>query len=182
MLARLGATLIDADAISRASTAAGGSAVAAVRSAFGDDFITAEGAMDRDRMRALVFADPSARTRLEAIVHPLVRREIDRRLAGMAPQSVAVLDLPLLAESSAWRERCDLVWVVDCTPETQVARVMARNGWPRAQVETVLQAQASRERRLAIADQVIRNDAVSLTELEAQVSQQWHQLLDRFGL
>jgi dephospho-CoA kinase len=182
MLARLGATLIDADAISRASTAAGGSAVAAVRSAFGDDFITAEGAMDRDRMRALVFADPSARTRLEAIVHPLVRREIDRRLGGMAPQSVAVLDLPLLAESSAWRERCDLVWVVDCTPETQVARVMARNGWPRAQVETVLQAQASRERRLAIADQVICNDAVSLTELEAQVSQQWHQLLDRFGL
>ncbi|MEN9903509.1 MAG: hypothetical protein RLZZ555_74 [Pseudomonadota bacterium] len=182
MLAGLGGTLIDADAISRASTAAGGSAIPAVRAAFGEDFVTAEGAMDRDRMRTLVFADPSAKSRLEAIVHPLVRSEIDRRIASVTASGVAVLDLPLLAESSAWRERCDLVWVVDCAPGTQIARVMARNGWPRAQVEAVLAAQASREQRLAIADGVIRNDGVTLAELEAQVRQQWRQLCDRFGL
>jgi dephospho-CoA kinase len=182
MLGRLGATLIDADAISRASTGPGGSAIAAVRATFGDDFVTADGAMDRDRMRALVFADPSAKARLEAIVHPLVRTEIDRRIASVAAGSVAVLDLPLLAESPAWRQRCDLVWVVDCAPETQVQRVMARNGWPRTQVEAVLAAQASREQRLAIADGVIRNDGISLAELEAQVQLQWRKLSDRFGL
>ena len=182
MLTRLGATLIDADAISRASTAAGGRAIAALRTAFGPEFVAADGAMDRDRMRALVFSDPDAKARLEAIIHPLVRAEIDRRIAGLAPGSVAVLDLPLLAESPAWRERCDLVWVVDCRPETQIRRVMARNGWSRQQVEAVLAAQASREQRLALADEVIDNDGASLAALEAQVRRQWRKLSDRFGL
>ncbi len=182
MLARLGATLIDADAISRASTAAGGSAIAALRGAFGAEFVAADGAMDRDRMRALVFSDPGAKARLEAIIHPLVRAEIDRRIACVAPGSVALLDLPLLAESPAWRERCDLVWVVDCTPETQIRRVVARNGWSRHQVEAVLAAQASREQRLAIADEVIDNDETSIEALETQVRQQWRKLSDRFGL
>ena len=182
MLGRLGATLIDADAISRASTGPGGSAIAAVRATFGDDFVTADGAMDRDRMRALVFSDPGAKARLETIVHPLVRTEIDRRIASVAAGSVAVLDLPLLAESPAWRERCDLVWVVDCTPETQVRRVMARNGWPRAQVEAVLASQATREQRLAIADCVVGNDDATLEELETQVRRHWRELCQRFGL
>jgi dephospho-CoA kinase len=181
LLVELGATLIDADAISRASTAAGGSAIEAVRAAFGDEFITAEQAMDRDRMRARIFADPTARTQLEAIIHPIVRAEIDQQLAAL-PHGVAVLDLPLLAESSAWRERCDLIWVVDCGPETQIRRVMQRNGWPRSQVEAVLAAQASREQRLAIADCVIDNEGVTLAELGVQVRQQWQQLSQRFGL
>lgn len=181
LLVELGATLIDADAISRASTAAGGSAIEAVRAAFGDEFITADQAMDRDRMRARIFADPTARAQLEAIIHPIVRAEIDQQLAAL-PRGVAVLDLPLLAESSAWRERCDLIWVVDCAPETQIRRVMQRNGWPRSQVEAVLAAQASREQRLAIADCVIDNEGVTLDELGAQVRQQWQQLCRRFGL
>ena len=181
LLVELGATLIDADAISRASTAAGGSAIEAVRAAFGDEFITAEQAMDRDRMRARIFADPTARAKLEAIIHPIVRAEIDQQLAAL-PHGVAVLDLPLLAESSAWRERCDLIWVVDCAPETQIRRVMQRNGWPRSQVEAVLAAQASREQRLAIADCVIDNEGVTLAELGVQVRQQWQQLSQRFGL
>lgn len=181
MLGQLGAELIDADAISRASTEPGGSAIEAVRAAFGADFVTPDGAMDRDRMRALVFSDPGAKARLEAIIHPLVRAEIDRRIAGTA-RGVAVLDLPLLAESPAWRERCDLVWVVDCAPETQIRRVMARNGWARAQVDAVLAAQAAREQRLAIADCVIVNDGVTLVELEAQVGQRWSELRERFGL
>ena len=180
MLSRLGAELIDADAISRASTGPGGSAIAAIRSTFGDEFVGADGAMDRDRMRALVFSDATAKARLEAIVHPLVRAAIDRRVA-MA-HGVAVLDLPLLAESPAWRERCDLVWVVDCPHETQIRRVMARNGWAREQVEAVLAAQASREQRLAIADCVINNDCVTLEELEARIGQRWSELCQRFGL
>lgn len=181
LLVEFGATLIDADAISRASTAAGGSAIEAVRAAFGDEFITADQAMDRDRMRARIFADPTARAQLEAIIHPIVRAEIDQQLAAL-PRGVAVLDLPLLAESSAWRERCDLIWVVDCAPETQIRRVMQRNGWPRSQVEAVLAAQASRAQRLAIADCVIDNEGVTLAELGAQVRQQWQQLSQRFGL
>lgn len=181
LLVEFGATLIDADAISRASTAAGGSAIEAVRAAFGGEFITADQAMDRDRMRARIFADPTARAQLEAIIHPIVRAEIDQQLAAL-PRGVAVLDLPLLAESSAWRERCDLIWVVDCAPETQIRRVMQRNGWPRSQVEAVLAAQARREQRLAIADCVINNEGVTLDELGAQVRQQWQQLCRRFGL
>ena len=181
LLVESGAVLIDADAISRASTAAGGSAIEAVRAAFGDEFITAEQAMDRDQMRARIFADPTARAQLEGIIHPIVRAEIDRQLAAL-PGGVAVLDLPLLAESRAWRERCDLIWVVDCEPETQIRRVMQRNGWPRSQVEAVLAAQASREQRLAIADCVIDNEGVTLAELGVQVRQQWQQLSQRFGL
>jgi dephospho-CoA kinase len=168
MLAKLGATVIDADAISRASTAPGGSAIDPIRLAFGSEFIGADGAMDRDRMRALVFADAGAKARLEGIVHPIVRSEIDRRCAAV-DGGVAVLDLPLLVESSAWRERVDTIWVVDCTPETQIRRVMQRNGWPRAQVEAVLAAQATREQRLAIADCRIDNDQASLEQLQAQV-------------
>jgi len=181
MLVELGARLIDADAISRASTAAGGSAVEAVRAAFGPEFVTADQAMDRDRMRALVFADVSAKHKLEQIIHPIVRAEIDRQVNAVG-HGVALLDLPLLAESSAWRERIDVIWVVDCTPETQIRRVMQRNGWPRAQVEAVLAAQASRAQRLAIADGVIDNEHASLAELKAQLADRWTGLQQRFGL
>ena len=181
LLAGLGATVIDADAISRASTAAGGSAIEALRAAFGPDVITAAGALDRDRMRALVFADPQARNRLESIVHPLVRAEIDRQCNALAG-GCAVLDLPLLAESAAWRERVDTVWVVDCQPDTQVQRVMQRNGWPRAQVEAVMAAQASRAQRLAIADTVIDNDGASLAELASAVQQAYAETCRQFGL
>ena len=181
MLRDLGSTVIDADAISRASTAAGGLAIEAIRQAFGDGFIAADGALDRDRMRALVFADASAKARLEAIVHPIIRAEIDRQCDALEG-GLAVLDLPLLAESSAWRERVDTIWVVDCSPETQIRRVMLRNGWPRAQVEAVLAAQATREQRLAIADTRIDNDQATLAELKAQV-QVAHQALQlRFRL
>lgn len=181
LLVKLGAVLIDADAISRASTGAGGSAIETVRAAFGDEFITADQAMDRDRMRSLIFADPAARVQLEHIIHPIVHAEIERQLSAM-PHGVAVLDLPLLAESSAWRARCDLIWVVDCAPETQIRRVIQRNGWPRSQVEAVLAAQASREQRLVIADCVIDNEGKTLDELGTQVRLQWQQLSRRFGL
>jgi len=172
MLAALGAAVVDADAISRASTAAGGMAIEPVRQAFGDDFITPAGALDRDRMRAVVFSDVSAKARLEAIIHPLVRAEIDRRVAACTADAI-VLDLPLLVESAAWRERCDRVWVVDCAPETQIRRVMARNGWPRDQVLAVLAQQANRAQRLAAADVVIDNDGIDLDTLRDRVRAAW---------
>ncbi|MFN4103125.1 MAG: dephospho-CoA kinase [Tepidimonas sp.] len=172
MLAALGATVVDADAISRASTAPGGAAIEQIRQTFGDAFITPAGALDRDRMRVRVFSDADAKAQLEAIIHPLVRAEIDRRIAACTDDAI-VLDLPLLVESAAWRQRCDRVWVVDCAPETQIRRVMARNGWPREQVLAVLAQQASRAQRLCAADVVIDNDDIDLDTLRERVRRAW---------
>lgn len=172
MLAEWGAEVIDADAIARACTAAGGAAIESIRRTFGDAFITAAGAVDRDRMRALVFADARARERLEASVHPIVRTEIAQRVAASSADTV-VLDIPLLVESPGWRQQCDRIWVVDCTAQTQIQRVMARNGWSREQVEAVLAAQATRAQRLAVADVVIDNDDIDLVTLRARVRAAW---------
>ena len=176
-----GAALIDADAISRAATAAGGSAIDALRAEFGSDFITAEGALDRDRMRAHVFAHPAARQTLEAVIHPIVRADIERQYQA-ARSDCVVFDIPLLVESPGWRERLDTVWVVDASPDTQIQRVMQRNGWSRTQVEAVLAAQASRAQRLAVADTVIDNDQVSLDALSRAVTHAYAELRHRFGL
>lgn len=181
LLQQHGAALIDADAVSRAATAAGGSAIEALRAEFGPDFITPDGALDRDRMRAHVFAHPAARQSLEAIVHPIVRADMERQYQA-ANSDCVVFDIPLLVESPGWRERLDTVWVVDASPETQVQRVMQRNGWPRAQVEAVLAAQASRAQRLAVADTVIDNDRVTLEALADTVASAYAELRRRFGL
>ncbi|HSI53700.1 MAG: dephospho-CoA kinase [Ramlibacter sp.] len=180
MLAGLGAAVIDADAISRATTAAGGAAIAAIAGRFGDHFITAEGALDRERMREHAYADPQARKHLEAIVHPLVgeesARQVQAALAGGA--RCIVFDIPLLVESGRWRSQVDQVLVVDCLPQTQVDRVVARSGLKPADVLAIMQAQASREQRLAAADVVIFNDGVSLAQLRDIVVQ----AARRFGL
>jgi len=171
VLAQLGAAVIDADAISRASTAAGGSAIEAIRLRFGADFITAAGALDRERMRELVYAQPQARRDLEAIVHPLVGAETERQTqaALQAGARCIVYDVPLLVESGRWRQRVDRVLVVDCSPATQVARVGARDGLAPAQVEAIIAAQAPRGLRLAAADAVVCNDGITLEQLRQQV-------------
>jgi dephospho-CoA kinase len=170
-LASLGAATIDADAISRATTAAGGAAMPAIAREFGPEFIGQDGAMDRERMRAEVFARPAARQQLEAIIHPLVgaaiRAEGEKALAE--GRRCLVIDIPLLVEGGRWRQALDRVLVVDCLPETQVQRVMARSGLPEAQVRAILAAQAPRAARLAAADMVIFNQGLSLAQLEAQV-------------
>lgn len=172
MLVAGGATLIDADAVSRGLTAAGGLAMPAIAAAFGADVVRPDGALDRDRMRAQVFADASARARLEAIVHPLVQQETTRaaNAAQAAGAPIVVFDIPLLTESGHWRTRLHRVLVVDCSAETQIARVMARNGLPRAQVEAIIAAQASRLHRLAIADAVVFNDGLTLEALTVTVA------------
>jgi dephospho-CoA kinase len=173
MLHELGAAVIDADAISRASTAAGGPAIPAIAERFGPEFIDATGALDRQRMRAHVYAHPDARRELEAIVHPLVRAESDRQVAAAQAQGARciVFDVPLLVESGRWRQQVDRVVVVDCLPVTQVARVQARSGLAAAEVEAIIAAQAPRSLRLAAADAVIFNDGIGLDELRAEVGQ-----------
>ncbi len=177
MLVEQGAALIDADAISRAATAQGGSAIAQIASHFGRDAITVQGAMDRDVMRQRVFADPNAKRELEAIIHPLVGVEAARQSAAAQRAGVAfaVFDIPLLVESRRWRQQLDKVLVVDCEKVTQISRVMAResanSGWTVEAVENVIAQQASRTQRLAAADMVIYNDGLSLDELAEQVRQ-----------
>jgi dephospho-CoA kinase len=151
-----GVEVIDADALAHALTAPGGAAIAAIRAAFGADAIDARGALDRARMRSLAFADPDARGRLEAILHPLIRAESERRRAAAASAYV-ILMIPLLVESGEPRARCDRVLVVDCPEEEQIRRVMVRSNLARAEVESIMAAQASRAARLAHADEVIDN-------------------------
>ena len=171
MLQARGAIIIDADAISRQTTAAGGSAIPAVRAAFGADAIAADGAMDRERMRALVFADPNAKKRLESIVHPLVAQEIEAQFqkAQDSGTRCVVFDIPLLVESGHWKDRLDQVLVVDCAEDTQVARVMARSSMAEAAVRAIIQTQASRAQRLAVADVVISNEGLTLEQLRLEV-------------
>lgn len=180
MLAGHGAAVIDADAISRELTATGGQAIPAILQAFGAEFISAEGALDRHRMRALAFSDPSARRRLEQIIHPLVGLETRRRAQAAVDTGsrCVVFDIPLLVESSHWRPQLDAVLVLDCSTQTQVERVMQRNGLPKAEVEAIVAQQASRRQRLLAADHVICNDGLSLSELDRLV----RQLAPRFGL
>jgi dephospho-CoA kinase len=171
MLADRGAAIIDADAISRGTTAAGGAAMPLIRQAFGPEFLAADGSLDRARMRQQVFQDPQARQRLEAIVHPLVAQETERQAGQAVTQGKRwlVFDIPLLAESSRGRDRFDKVLVVDCSPQTQVQRVMARNGMSEDEVLRIIAAQTSREHRLAIADWVILNDGLDLGTLREAV-------------
>lgn len=177
---RLGARLIDADVLARATTAPGGAAIPKIREVFGPALLSAEGALDRDKMRQLAFTDATARARLEAIVHPLVGAAI----AQAAQQATAdgathlVFDIPLLVESAHWRRNLQQVMVVDCTTETQIQRVMQRNGLSRAEVENIMAAQTSRAQRLRAADVVLFNDGIGLDELALQVQQ----IAKQFGL
>lgn len=179
-LAGNGATLVDADVIARQLTAAGGAAVREIANQFGGRMIDANGALDRDQMRKLAFDDPAARLRLEAIVHPMVAREAMRQAeqADHAGSACIVFDIPLLVESGRWRQQVDRVLVVDCRDATQIARVMARNGWSREAVEKIMAEQASRAQRLAAADLCVYNEGLSLEALGSMVTQ----FAARFGL
>jgi dephospho-CoA kinase len=165
--ARLGATLVDTDLIAHALTAPGGAAIDGVRALFGADCIDSSGAMDRAKVRARVFSESSARKRLEALLHPLIRTESKARVAA-AHGPYVVLVVPLLVESAGYRARVDRVLVVDCPVSMQVARVRARNGLSEAEARRIIAAQASREARLAAADDVIDN-STTLDALRDQV-------------
>jgi dephospho-CoA kinase len=157
MFAERGASIVDTDLIAHSLTAPGGQAMPAIVAEFGAEFADATGALDRARMRQLVFADAGAKARLEAILHPRIR---DGALAAAAAAtgSYVIYAVPLLVESGAWRERVARILVVDCREEVQISRVMARNNLPESQVRAIMAAQASRAQRLAAADDVIENN------------------------
>jgi dephospho-CoA kinase len=171
-----GVAIVDADALAHGLTAPGGAAIPALRAAFGDEVVDASGALDRDRMRRIAFADPGARKRLEAILHPMIRAETDR-LAQSARSPYLILMIPLLVESGDPRERCDRVLVVDCPEAEQIRRVMARSGLARTDVEAIMATQASRANRLAAADDVVDNSGEP-TGIDAQVAMLHRRYLD----
>ena len=167
--ARLGATVVDTDAIARELTEPGGAALAHIKSLFGDAFLAPSGAMDRKRMRAHVFADPAARRALEALLHPMIRTEAERRIAAASGPYVVYV-VPLLIESGNYRDRVDRVLVVDAPVALQLERVRTRSGLAEAEVRAIMAQQVARDARLAAADDVL-NNAGTLDTLRAQVAQ-----------
>lgn len=167
MFEDMGATVIDTDAIAHTLTAPGGAAIKPIRAAFGAEYINAEGALERPRMRELVFADAEKKRLLEAILHPLIR-ERSGELVRAARGPYVILMVPLLIESGNYRERCQRILVVDCPEELQLARVIGRSGIAAAQVRAIMAAQATRTARLAAADDVIDNGG-DLAQLRRQV-------------
>jgi len=170
MLQERGYPLINADEISHALTAAQGAAIEPIRERFGPEFIAADGALDRARMRQLIFNDAAAKQRLQAVLHPLILAGIQSAEASIKDKgnSLVVIDIPLLVESAHWRAVLQQVIVVDCEEETQVARVMQRNKLSAAEVRQIMANQVSRERRLAAADMVVFNNSDQLADLQQQ--------------
>lgn len=168
LFAALGVPVIDTDEIARAVVAPGTPLLARIVERFGPGVLGADGALDRRGLRAIVFADPKARADLEALTHPAIREELERRSAA-AGGPYQIIAIPLLVESNA-RSRVDRVLVVDCSEETQLRRLQARDGATRAQAEAILAAQATRAARLAAADDVITNEG-DLSALRDQVEQ-----------
>jgi dephospho-CoA kinase len=167
LFAALGATIVDTDVIAHALTAPQGAAMPAIVAEFGPDFAQPDGALDRARMRTLVFSDATARARLEAILHPRIRAATEA--AGKAATGAYVIYVvPLLIESGSWRERVTRVLAIDCSEDTQVARVMQRSHLSADEVRAIMATQVTRARRLAEADDVVDNDA-GLEALRAQV-------------
>jgi len=158
----LGADVIDTDEIAHQLTAAGQPGARAVRDQFGAAFLRADGALDRDRMRELVFADSLARRKLEAILHPLIRVQVGVEADAAvrrAPDSYLVIVVPLLIETGAYRDLAQRILVVDCTEELQIARASRRSGLDAAAVRAIIASQASRAERRSHADDIVTNDA-----------------------
>lgn len=177
ILAELGAVVIDADALAREVVAKGTPGLEAVVAEFGDAILTADGELDRPAMGALVFADPDARKRLEAIIHPLVHQRSAELEAYAAPDAVVVHDIPLLAEVGR-AGSFDAVVVVDAPPELQVTRMVQDRGWTREDAEARIAAQAGRDERLSIATHVVDNTG-TLAELRDRVEQVYAELAAR---
>ncbi|MEY4059949.1 MAG: hypothetical protein RL551_1205 [Pseudomonadota bacterium] len=178
LLGKLGAGVIDTDLISHQITAPGGKAIPLITKEFGADFIDPQGALDRPKMRALVFADSNARQALEKITHPLIQQETAKQAFELAKSGAPylVFVVPLLIESGSWVNLIDYLIVVDCPEETQIQRVMHRSNMTRLDVENILKAQTSRKVRLAAANAVIENQG-SLDELKSEVLRLHQELL-----
>lgn len=175
ILSALGATIVDADAISRSLTEVGGPAIPAIQRAFGAEAIAPDGSMNRDWVRAKVFSDATAKQVLESILHPLIGSATQAAI-NAAPTTWVICDVPLLVESARWRREVQGVWVVDCTIETQIERVRARNHWTESTIRSVIDKQATRLQRLQAADVITYNDHISRTQLTELVTTQSQKL------
>jgi len=151
-----GIQVVDTDAIAHALTAPNGTALTELRKAFGDDVFEADGTLNRAALRDIVFNDPDQKIRLEQILHPMIRRQAIEALAT-ATSPYVVADVPLFAETGFLREQADRVLVVDCPPEIQKQRLLARGNLPEALADLILQAQAPRETRLDLATEILDN-------------------------
>jgi dephospho-CoA kinase len=170
-LASYGAGIIDTDLIAHHITAASGLALSRIKAEFGDDYIDPAGALDRKKMRELVFSKPQARQLLQEITHPLIRKEAIEHALSLAKSGEVpylVFSVPLLIESGIWMETIDYLVVVDCPPETQISRVMQRSNLSEKDAQNILDAQTSRSARLAKADFIVENNA-SVDQLEQNV-------------
>ena len=168
MFAGLGVPIVDTDEISRELTASGGKAIPAIRDAFGDAIFSADGGLDRAALRAQILADEAAKRRLEDILHPLIRAQVESRMAAVEAPYVLVV-IPLLVETGAYDKMLDRVLVVDCSEQTQLQRSLARGGWSEAEIRAMMMKQATRQDRLARADDVLDTDC-DLDELSNRVS------------
>ncbi len=164
-----GAGIIDTDAIAHHLTRSGGEAIPAIRAAFGDDFLTRDGALDRVKMRRLIFSDAAARRRLEQILHPMIFEEAKAQLRQLRDKPYVIAVVPLLPESRNFRQLVGRILVVDCEEDTQIARVVARSRMSDAEVRAIIARQTPRADRLLLADDVIRNDG-GLDSLAGQVA------------
>lgn len=170
----LGVPIVDTDRIARELVEPGEAALEAIADAFGRECLDARGALDRRKMRSVIFADPEARKRLESILHPLIGAEVRRRITALDAVYCIVV-IPLYAESSAYAW-IDRVLVVDVDEDTQLARVMERDGISRELARAILASQTGRQARLALADDVISNEG-SIEQLPAQVRELHQQYL-----
>jgi dephospho-CoA kinase len=169
LFAKFGAGIIDTDIIARRLTEAGGAAIAEIRADFGDDYISADGALNRAKMRRLIFSDIAAKQRLELTLHPLILEQAKVQLMQLQTKPYIIVVVPLLAESPAFRQLTQRILVVDCDADTQVARVTARSQMDAAEVRSIIAQQTPRAERLQLADDIIHND-VGLDSLAEQVA------------
>jgi dephospho-CoA kinase len=179
LLAQRGAVVVDADALAREALAPGTTGLARVVAEFGADLLDAEGSLDRSKLAAIVFADGRRLAALNAIVHPYVGRRSTEMMAQAPPDAVVVYDVPLLVENDL-QSSYDVVVVVDASPGTQVERLTRARGMSEPEARARMDAQASRERRNAVADVIIDNDG-DRAALPAQVDALWQRLSSGAG-
>ena len=164
----LGVPLVDTDAISRTLTAPGGGAISMIKTEMGDEFINRDGGLDRPMVRQRVFSDPDAKRKLEKILHPMIRAEVDEQIAASRADYV-IVDIPLLVESGAYQDRIQRVIVVDCEENLQIERTMARSKLTTPEVQAIMVTQATRRERLRHADDIVVNES-GLDSLSSSVA------------
>lgn len=169
LFAEHGAGIIDTDVIAHHLTQVNGEAIPLIRAAFGNDYLTGDGALDRARMRGLIFLDAAAKQRLEQILHPLIFEQAKAQLQQLQTKPYILTVVPLLPESRTFRQLVQRVLVVDCDENTQIARVTGRSRMTEEEVRAIIARQTPRAERLRLADDVIHNDA-DLDSLAGQVA------------